>query len=355
MKTLGLGVCVGVCGFLLLAELLCQLLPVSSSTAADYYIDPRIRTYAAHLSWRYATGWDLRNPQRLTTNGHGFVSEHEFTRNQAAIALIGDSYVEAASLDAADRPAAQLERALDARRPVYAMGSAGTSLLDYAERIRYAHEQFGIHDFVVLMERGDVLQSICGSGNIASQCLDAKTLAPRTETAPPSSGLKRVLRHSALAQYFVSQLKVAPASMLRQMFSRPEAPAAPAPARAPQTPPAPTPEIEAIAGAFFARVQPHVAGRLVLVLDADRRALMQHRSPDDPQRQRFMELARAAGATVVDTEPLFRQHFAISTLSLDMGPYDGHFNRLGVQLVAGAAAEALRRASAAAGPQAGTK
>ncbi|SFC66212.1 hypothetical protein SAMN05216344_12836 [Polaromonas sp. OV174] len=58
-------------------------------------------------------------------------------------------------LAAPDRPGAQLERALGTR-PVSAMGNPGTALVDYAERIRFAHTHFGVRDFVVLMERGDV-------------------------------------------------------------------------------------------------------------------------------------------------------------------------------------------------------
>jgi hypothetical protein len=87
-------------------------------------------------------------------------------------------------------------------------------------------------------------------------------------------------------------------------------------------------EVDAVAAEFFARVKPHVTGRLVIAVDADRLALMKHRAPDDPKRQRFIELARAAGATGIDTEALFYAHFMKSTLSLGIGPYDGHFNPL---------------------------
>ena len=52
--------------------------------------------------------------------------------------------------------------------------------------------------------------------------------------------------------------------------------------------------------------------------------------------------ARAAGAIVIDTEPLFRAQLARSPLKLDVGPYDGHLNALGVRIVMQAAADALR-------------
>lgn len=339
------GAAAGVLAFVLACEIVMRLLPVSSATNSGYTIDPNILTYAPNLIWRYSTGWDLRNPQSLTTNNLGFVSDHDFKRDQEAVALIGDSFIEAASLDRTDRPGAQLERALGGHRPVYAMGAAGTSLLDYAERIRYAHEHLGIRDFVLLVERGDVRQALCGSGNVASQCLDPTTLVPRTHRRAPPSIIKRLLRESAFARYLAGQLKISPTRLLSSIFERRipnemgDAGEEQYPQRTAETDQ--TTALDAVVHNFFERAKPHVTGRLVIVVDADRGALMQGRSLIDPDRQRFIKLSRDAGATVVDAEPIFQQHFDASALSLDVGPYDGHMNALGVRLVARAAALAL--------------
>ena len=180
----------GVVALLLAYEALFRLLPVSSAIRSGYYIDPQIPTYPPHHHWHVATGWDLRNPQRLSSNGHGFVSTREFTPDPLAIGLVGDSYVEASMLASGDRPGAQLEQAQSGRRPVYAMGSPGSSLLDYAERIRFASQHFGVRDFVVWVEVGDLRQSLCGSGNANAACVDLVTLEPRATrrpNPPPSS------------------------------------------------------------------------------------------------------------------------------------------------------------------------
>jgi hypothetical protein len=341
MKRVAAGVSCGALAFLLFAEVLCRVLPVSESTRTGYYIDPHIPTYPPHHAFRVATGWDLRNPQRVVANNFGFVGGRDFRRGEAAVALIGDSFVEAASLAAEERPVAQLERALGGR-PVYAMGWGGTSLLDYAERIRFAHENFGVSDFVILMERGDVRQALCGSGNVASRCLDPVSLAPRTVTAPAPSLAKELLRESAFAQYLVSQLKIDPARLPQQLFARSADSAGGARPAAAALPERFEPRVvEAVAHTFFESVRPYATGRLVIVLDSDRRALQQHRIPTDPERDHFIALARAAGATVVDTEPVFRSYFETSGLSLDIGPYDAHFNARGVRVVTAAAARAL--------------
>lgn len=330
----------GMALIVLLLELLCRLLPVSTSTETGYYHDPLILSYPSHHRWTASTGWDLRNAQTLQANNLGFATEHDFVANAQAVALIGDSYVEASMLERADRPGAQLERALFGRT-VYALGGPGSALLDYAERIRFMHERFGVRDFVLLMERGDVLQSLCGSGNVHGPCLDAKTLTPRTETLAPAGALKRLARRSALAQYLFSQIRVSPAKFGRQLLPAP-ANAAATPGAASAAPAAPLREIDAVTQAFLASALPHVSGRLVIALDANRRALYDGQTLSDPGRERFMQLARTAGVTVIDTEPLFRSHLAQSALKLDVGPTDGHLNALGVRLVAQASAQALQ-------------
>jgi hypothetical protein len=328
----------GIAAFALFLELLFRVLPVSTATAADYYTDPMILTYPAHHQWIASTGWDLRNAQTLQANNLGYVADRDFVRNPRAVALIGDSFIEASMLDAVDRPGAQLERAL-ASRPVYAMGNPGTALLDYAERIRFASEQLGVRDFVVLMERGDVRQSLCGSGNINGPCLDSKTFEPRIETRPPAGIAKQIFRHSALAQYVFGQLKFNPAKFWN--LALPPMKHDERPVAQPRLATPATTDIDAVTHTFFSRINPYVHGRLTIVVDSDRGALERGASTSDPARSRFMALARAAGAVVIDTEPLFREHLRQSRLKLDVGPYDKHLNPLGIQLITTAVAAAI--------------
>ena len=84
-------VLLGMIAFVVVCELLFRILPVSTSTQTGYYFDPDILTYPADHQWRVATGWDLRNPQSLRSNNFGFVSDHDFARDERALALVGDS------------------------------------------------------------------------------------------------------------------------------------------------------------------------------------------------------------------------------------------------------------------------
>lgn len=339
----------GIGGFLLLLELLFRVLPVSTSTETGYYTDPLILNYPPHHRWTTATGWDLRNAQQLESNNFGYLASNNFEHNDQAVALIGDSFIEASMLAQTDRPGVQLERSLGSR-PVFAMGNPGTALLDYAERIRFAHEKFGVRDFVLLLERGDVKQSLCGSGNVNGPCLDPKTLTARIEKISGPGVAKRIFRHSALAQYVFGQLKFSPEKLWQQAFPPPHSDnkltTAPKSDGNFSNDPQEVPKfVDIVTATFFDRIKPYVTGRLVIVLDSDRKALAAGKLTSDPSRARFIELARAAGAVVVDTEPLFQAHFAKSRLKLDVGPYDGHLNPLGVSLVMKAAAAAVRDSS----------
>jgi hypothetical protein len=338
----------GVVAILIAVEVLCRVLPVSTSTRTGYYVDSLILSYPPGHSWTVSTGWDLRNAHRLRANNAGFSAARNFVPDPLAVALIGDSFVEASMLDPSDRPEAQLERYLGGTRPLYAIGFPGTSLLDYAERIRLAHERWGVRDFVVLMERGDVKQSLCGSGNIAAMCLDPRTLMPRVEKTAEPGWMKRVLRESAFAQYLVGQLKVSPRGLWQQAVAQAKPAEKPGAGLAAHAPSGSGDAfldlrvVDEVARTFFNRIEGHVHGRLVLVLDADRRRILETGSEDsDPARRRFIEIARARGALVVDGEPIFRAHVRQSRWGLDVGPYDAHLNPIGVRLLVSAAAAQL--------------
>lgn len=334
----------GIVLFLAALEILLRVLPVSSATHTGYHVDPAILAYPPGHAWRVSTGWDLRNPQRLHANNLGFAADRDFVRNPHAIALVGDSYVEASMLDAKDRPAAQLEQAIGGTRPVYAFGGPGSSLLDYVERIRFARERTDVQDIVVLMEVGDVRQSLCGSGNVHSACLDAQTLAPRVERLRPPSVLKQVVREFALAQYLVSQLKVEPRQLWHAVTTRHtpvEHDSKPVRRPAP-SPVGVSPATEAVIRRFFEQVLPLVPGRLVVVIDGRRDPVVPLDASLAAERAVFIERARSVGVAVVDAEPLYARHAAASTRSLQVGPYDGHLNAIGVSIVMQAAAQVLR-------------
>jgi hypothetical protein len=334
-------------------ELLLQVLPVSTATHTGYYIHPNILTNPPYHHWTMATGWDLRDAQKLRANNYGFAAEHDFQPGTQAIGLVGDSYVEASMLPLADRPAAQLERALGGQRPVYAMGGPGSSLLDYAERIRWAHESLGLRDFVVLMESTDASQAACNSGNVHARCLDPRQLTPVLMRRPPSGWAKDILRESALAQYLVSQLKVSGARLSSPDFWHSGAPDTDAHKQQKPAPSAAGPValplsrerqamVDAAVDEFLRQMDSLQNVRLVFALDMNRSNLEPGvQRPDEVYH--VAQRLRSAGFPVAEGEPLYREHLRASPRRLAMGPHDGHLNAIGVGLLMTAAARTAQK------------
>jgi hypothetical protein len=320
-------------------EVLFEMLPVPTSTATGYYYDPMILTYPAGHRFAVASGWNLQRAQTLRANNFGFVADHDFVPDPTAVALIGDSFVEASMLPPAERLGAQLERRIAPRR-VYAMGSPGTALLDYGERMRFAAEQFGIRDFVLLLEHGDIVQSLCGSGNIHAQCLDPRSLEPRVERQPPPGTLKRVVRRFALPQYLFSQLKLDPFGWLQRQLTHLRSQLGSATQSRPATPPADA--TRRVITEFFARTRAYRKGKFILVWTGEATARRAASSAPDSIEVALLEAARENGAILVRTAPALRTYSARTGLSMQVSPSDGHFNGVALGVMAEEVAPLLR-------------
>lgn len=310
-----------------------RLLPVSTSTATGYYFDPMILTYPARHQFTVSTGWNLQNAHTHRANNFGFLAAHDFVANPEAIAVIGDSFVESSMLAQHDRFDSQLESQLK-DRVVYSMGGPGSALLDYAERIRFASQQFGIRDFVVLLENGDISQSICGSGNVHAGCVDARSLESRMEKQAPAGRLKQALRQLALPQYLFSQLKITPDWLFPKTWltkiraTNIETPASIAGRDSLTVNPQAT---QKIIDTFFERIRPNSIGRLVFVhIGQDPSTTSQ---PDLPRGQLATAAAQHA-AFVIEAAPTLAAHATKSGLSIRVSPNDGHLNKSGLKLVA---------------------
>jgi hypothetical protein len=334
MKRQPLAFATGVLAVLMLLEIIFRLLPVSTATRSGYYIRPLIITYPAHHCFTAATGWDLKNAQHNCANNYGFLADRDFVRDPQAIALIGDSFVEANMLPASQRLGAQLQAMLPGQ-VVYAMGGPGSSLLDYAERAKFAAEEFGIRRFVFIIERGDIEQVFCGSGNIHGPCLDARTLEPRTELQAPPGTLKRILRESALAQYVFSQIRFD----ISRAISNPFRPAVEKSALARKN--LPLAASERVIATFFGRLSTIEGVRFMFLIDADRAHLFDTRVNDREDLKALRRAAEELGGAVIDPAPFFRRFVVDSGIALEVGPYDRHWNGKAVQLIAGLIAQHL--------------
>lgn len=312
---------------LVILEIVFRVLPVSTVTRNGYYIHPLIVTYPPHHCFTIATGWDLKNAQRNCSNNLGFLADRDFVQDPRAIALIGDSFVEANMLPAKDRLAAQLEAEL-AGRPVYSMGGPGSNLLDYAERAKFAAEKFGTRTFVFVLERGDIRQSICGSGNVHGVCLDAKSLTLETHVLPPPSSIKRFVRESALAQYVFSQIKFDTSKLISRLLQTESI------QNRLTAKPLPLETSSKVVRLFFERISGIREARFLFLIDADRTQTTETPLDQDDELAVFARAAVASQAPVIDPTREFGAFVRTSGRALEVGPYDHHWNASAVHIVA---------------------
>ena len=319
---------IGVAAVLLLLETIFRILPVSTATRSGYYIHPLILTYPANHCFTAATGWDLKNAQHNCANNLGFLADHDFVHDPQAIALIGDSFVEANMLPANKRLGAQLEAKLSGK-PVYALGGPGSNLLDYAERAKFAAEKFGVRTFIFILERGDIKQSICSSGNIHGPCLDAKTLLPKIEIQQPADALKRLLRESALAQYTFSQLKFNISTILSSV-SQP----AGVTKKTTRTVDVSLKSSSQILEYFFRQLSTIENAQFLFVVDADRPHLSDKKENNSIELKSLKNEINALNMIIIDPTAAFREFIIKSGRTLEVGNYDHHWNGETVGIIA---------------------
>lgn len=318
----------GIAAVLLFLEVIFRLLPVSTATRSGYYINPAILTYPAYHCFTTATGWDLKNAQHNCTNNFGFVADRDFLPDPQAITLIGDSFVEGNMLPSRDRLAAQLETRLDGR-PVYALGGPGSSLLDYAERAKFAAEKFGTRTFIFVLERGDIKQAICGSGNIHGPCFDVNSLQRRMENHPPPNVVKRFARESALAQYIFSQLKFDISRVLSKSLRRSVSSIGTTAEDA-----SISLSSSKVVNYFFKEISTIEDAQFLFLIDADRDHLSNSPINESSDLKLLKAKAYMMHAIVVDPTVAFQRFVADSGRILEVGPYDHHWNGNAVQILA---------------------
>src|SRR3954447_26981693 len=141
---------------LLLAEGLLRLLPVTNGVHRQ---NPRGSASSARLlasrPYTWSMGWDLRFPTRGRTNAMGFISPHEYTDGNRAVALFGDSFVEAQMLPYAESLAGQLDALWRDRLIAHNYGASGAALPHYLGMAREMGARFRFRAAVVVVTPGD--------------------------------------------------------------------------------------------------------------------------------------------------------------------------------------------------------
>jgi hypothetical protein len=325
---------------LFISELFLRSLPVSTASRASRQATGVIRTYAPHHTYVIAADWNLSHPQTIQTNNFGFATSTPFVRNEAAIALIGDSLVEGSALPEDDRVASRLQARMGSRT-VYMMAMAGTSLADYTARIEWGHRVLAIKTFVVVVNRTDIAQSVCAGGGTFDRCIHPTTLQPVEGVAEPRNKLRELAAQSALAQYFFGHLRFSAAGFIAAAVPKLNHEKTPLLDKNP-TSPALTSAQTAVIEHFLSRLKTLSDTRVILVEDCERPG----RYAGAPvarlaDMQKLIEEAQKQKITVITSCDAFDDAFSKSAQRTEISKKDTHWNARGHEIIADTVAKSL--------------
>lgn len=341
----------GIAGALLALELVLRVLPVLSGT---YAADPRaawpVHTMIPHSSFTYSTGWNLQNIQRGRINNYGYVAPFDYEPGTGdAIAVFGDSYVEAQMNDYDDTLQGSLNDYLKTPRTVLNFGSAGAEMPDYLGIAPLVRRDFSPQWAVVVITMGDFTRGFsAGPGYFKWQ----PGQSPPVKLVPEihRSALSKWLRTVALIRYSRGNLSVRPGELIQLRRGAVVAEGA-SPCRNEVL----SKDDETLLEAFARELPPALGlppGRVILIFDSDRKAIYAGKTRDEARKcltraaranDRLQELAAQSGIHVIDSYDTFARHFADRLGPLDRSPLDAHWNPAAHRLMAREVARIIDR------------
>src|SRR5262245_43661040 len=221
-----ISILIGIVGFLLLAELALNLMPVSSglrSMPVDaehpvFHFEPD-RTYV------FSHGWNFRNVNRGRVNNAGWVNDQDYRKDDAMplIAIIGDSFIEAQMVPYPQTMQARLAKALDGRFRVYSFAGSGAPLSQYLIWAQHAVRDYGARAVVINVVINDFDESHAAYRTAPGFWLYAPDQNGELQLrlTPPRRGpLWSLAQKSALARYLLINLKIGPRIMATPWLQR---------------------------------------------------------------------------------------------------------------------------------------
>lgn len=201
-----LAVVLPLAALLVTAEIVLRFLPVATGMRAQPVNEANpVFRFAPDRTFTYSVGWDFALVHRGRTNNAGFVSDlpYDRTDRRPLLAVVGDSYVEAAMVPWAETLQGRLHRAAQPHGRVYSFGAAGSPLSQYLVFARHAVREWGARALVIPIIGNDFDESLAryspGRGfHLFVETAEGLALR-RFDRAPDP--VSRLVRQSALIRY----------------------------------------------------------------------------------------------------------------------------------------------------------
>ena len=335
-------------------EVLLRILPAYGGVRRTT-VDERqpISRFDPDREFTWSRDWNFSIVNTVRVNNAGFVSDVDYAADAPGplLAVIGDSYVEAAMVPFRRTCAGRLATMLEPAARAYAFGMAGAPLSQYLAWARHARDAYRPDGLLVIVVGNDYDESLIEYGGREGyhhfvEQGDGRLALERVDLVP-TIGF-RLGRHSALVRYLVQNLRA------RDSFSRIRARIT-GTIRGRRKPSDIRGRARAFRlsdAAFWARVAasqravdafldllPGYAGlepeRIVFAVDGIRRWLYDDERLAgarggfvDVMRRYFLAHARRKGYETIDLEPRFITHYRTHGRRFEW-PQDLHWNALG--------------------------
>ena len=345
-----LTVAVSVMLWLLLAEVVLRFLPVATGMWAMPVNEANpVFRFTPDREFLFSRDWNFSLVNRGRINNDGFVNDENYaeTDSRPLLAVIGDSYVEAAMVPNRETFYRRQAEQLGGKGRIYSFGASGAPLSQYVVWGRYAVQKYGAGGLAIVVVGNDFDESLWAYNkrpglHVYVKGPDGRLELRRTDYRP--SPFRVLVRHSALGRYLVFHLHVLEtARAIAARWGLSSAAQAAMPQYVGNTAAEASPERvrdsqEAIDASLddFAKMVALPPERIAFLVDGARYGYeieLTERSYFGQMRTYFMRQAAQRGYEVIDLQPSFvarsrDRHTRFEFLT------DGHWNATGHEVVA---------------------
>jgi hypothetical protein len=339
---------ISIVGTLIAAEIVLRFLPVNEGLRAQAVnaSNPIFR-FEPNRTVTWSEGWNFAIVNRVHVNNDGFVNDRDYDASAKTplLAVIGDSFIEAGMVPFRDTVGGRLAKDAGDRGRVYTFAASGAGLTQYLVWADYARARYHPDGYVINVISNDFDESLWHRGHSPGfhhfeRMPNGTAVFRRVDYEP--SFWRRVLRHSALAMYLVTNMKVQQALKITtwNLSSKDRRWSSNVPYESSEA------ELADYRWAVdrFLDALPAATGvppeNVLLVFDGIRPDLYDPKLAADAakstwgvMRAYLMAQATARGIGVVDLQPIFADSYAQKGQRFEFAT-DGHWNGLGHQLTA---------------------
>lgn len=215
----GVSVCLGLLAPLCAGEIILRFLPVNEGLRAQAVnAQQPVFHFQPNRTSQFSEHWNFDIVNQVLTNNYGFVNDFDYDPDARTplLAIVGDSYIEAAMVPFKETLQGTLAAKVGARGRVYSFAASGAPLSQYLVWAEFARTEFRPNGLLVNIVGNDFDESWLGHGgkpcfrkpgfHLFHKSHDGSVRLVREDYTP--SLAHRLTRDSALAMYLLANLKL---------------------------------------------------------------------------------------------------------------------------------------------------